>query len=129
MRTLHHSPTVHVGTKLESDGTFLVRTEVDDSHIVDKTTEVRNSELILPGKREAPVHPQGAKIIWWFQAHPVLWARHKKRYPGIHKDLHSHNQVDRERAAAAIARQHPEWVCTAPKEVKPCPANRPDSGV
>jgi len=115
MQTLVQSPEVTVQTDLQSDGTLTVHSVVEDQGVLAKNAEIRNSRLVVPGRNAAPCHPDGARIIWWFQVHPVLWHRHRRRYPGLHKALHSHEQIAREKAAAEIARQHPEWVCAAPK--------------
>jgi hypothetical protein len=115
MNIIEQSPTTLITGKLESDGQYVVKTVVEEQHIIDHTQALKNSKLIVPGKNRAPLQPDGAKVIWWFQAHPLLWKRHKKKYPDVHAALHSRDQISRELAAKIIASQHPEWIVTAPK--------------
>jgi hypothetical protein len=118
MTLLHDQPDFQTRLKLEADGTLVSKTLLNDHHIMESNQQHRNERVIVPGRNEAPLHPSGAKIIWWFQVHPVAWAEHKRNFPEIHADLHSGNQIRRERAAAKIAREHPRWVACAPRELR-----------
>jgi hypothetical protein len=115
MNLLHNLPRMRVKTKLEQDQTLVVRTEHHDDDVSALNRSLRNSQLLRPGRNQAPIHPEGANIIYWFQADAGAWSAHKKRYPHLHKALHSKDQILREKAAAVIAEQHPEWLVCAPK--------------
>ena len=110
---------------LDNDGSVLRAVHVEGDRAVVKTV-VRDDELLRQnrahrlhnsrpsGKHDFPLHPAGAKISYHFQVPPTLWAREKRLYPDIFEGLHSKNHMDRELAAQAIARKHPEWIVTAP---------------
>jgi hypothetical protein len=109
-------PEVQVTTEMV-DGDLILRSVVQDDQILALNHQVRNDGHVRSGKVQAPGHPKGAKVGYWFQAHPVLWARHQRLYPEVHQALHSHDRVSRELAAKIIAEQHPEWVVTKPKSL------------
>jgi hypothetical protein len=115
MDILHMEHRFKAEIKLEEDKTLVLRTHHQDDDVSELNQSLRNSGLLRPGRNSAPLHPDGAEMIYWFQADQHAWAVHKKRFPFLHQDLHSKDQLRREAAAAEIARQHPEWLVCAPK--------------
>lgn len=96
------------------DGRVVVETLTHDDHILASNRFHRLNESRKSGKRDMPLHPKGAKISYHFCAPPDLWARERRLFPDIFRALHSRHYMDRELAAQAIAKVHPEWVVTAP---------------
>lgn len=97
------------------DKQVVVRSRTDDDHVWDACKEARNSDLIPSGKRQAPVHPQTAKIAYWFSAEEIPWETAKRKHPDLFRDLYGSDQYRRELAAQKIAELYPQFVMTAPK--------------
>jgi hypothetical protein len=97
------------------DKQVVVKSKTDDDHVWDACKEVRNSDLIPSGRRQAPVHPQTAKIAYWFSAEEIPWKTAMRKHPDLFRDLYGSDQFRRELAAQKIAELYPEFVMTAPK--------------
>lgn len=121
MNPLHLTKRFRSFLKLDHDNVLRVKSEFHDQDVTDLNQSLRNSGAMTPGRNDAPVHPDGAKVIYWFQADEHSWAFHKKQHPELHESLHSKDQIIRERAAATIAQQHPEWIVCAPSVHIPVP--------
>jgi hypothetical protein len=113
---LDQSPRHQVGTKLDNDGTLVVKTVVNDDDVLESTRALRQAEAMRTGDR-APLAPDGAESIYAFQIEPTLWARFKREHPDIYHGLHARDQITRERACARLAAMRPQWVTCAPKVV------------
>jgi hypothetical protein len=111
---LDHGPRHRIGTKLEQDGTLVVKTVVQDSDVQASTAALRQAEAIRTGD-PAPLAPDGAEAIYAFQIEPTLWARFKREHPDIYEGIMSRDQITRERACATLAAMRPQWVACAPK--------------
>ena len=107
---LHQLSDASVSAAIE-DGYLIVHTRVqDDAHHRANRTQREQRRPYAP----LPFHPAGAKTVWGFSAHPLLWKLHQRRHPDLHLALHSGDRFAREKASATIARQHPEWVTAKP---------------
>jgi len=115
---LHDEPDFQTHLKLEPDQTLRSVTRIQDQHIKASNQEHQKRDVFRPGRNSAPVHPEGARLVYWFQVHPVVWADFKRTQPDLYQALHSGDQILRERAAARIAREHPDWVACAPREIR-----------
>lgn len=112
---LDRGPRHIVRTKQETDR-LLVQTVVEDRDALENTQAHRLNGTIQTGDK-APIHPDGAEFIYFFQIDPIVWAHFKRTMPNVYAALMGKDQVPRERAAAFIAKRHPEWVVCAPKVV------------
>jgi hypothetical protein len=113
---LDQSPRHQIGTKLDEDGTLVVKTVVNDDDVEASTRALRQVEAMRTGD-PAPLAPDGAESIYAFQIEPTLWARFKREHPDIYQGLHARDQITRERACATLAAMRPQWVTCAPKVV------------
>jgi hypothetical protein len=102
-------------TKQEPDR-LLIQTIVEDRDVLENNQRHRLNGTIQTGD-PAPFHPDGAETIYHFQIEPIAWAHFKKTNPNVYAALIGTDQVPRERAAAFLARRHPEWVVCSPKIV------------
>jgi hypothetical protein len=102
----------HKKSVLLQDGLAVVKTESLDGDTVANTTAHRRNESVKTGDKFG-IHDQ-APIIYHFQAEQSSWNLFKKKRRDLYRALQSTDQVVREKAAATIARLHPEWVVASP---------------
>lgn len=107
-----------IGTKYE-DNQLLVKTVVEDQDVRDSTQRLRSAEAIRTGDK-TKLGPDGSEYVYGFQVEPHLWKRFRKEHPDIYAALKGKDAIPRERAAAFIAKTHPEWTLFSPL-VKPVP--------
>jgi hypothetical protein len=100
------------------DRYLLVRETAKDDACLHSTAALRQAEAIRTGDKARLIAPDGAAVVYGFQVHPVAWRRFKQTHKALIADLFSTTQIIRERAAAQVARLHPEWVTCAP-QVRP----------
>jgi len=96
------------------DQRLLVQHRVNDSSIRSKTQALRQSEVLRTGDK-ARLAPDGARYVYGFQVEPNLWRKFCRDHPDVYADLKGRDAIPRERAAAFIARHHPEWVLFSPR--------------
>ena len=110
---IDRGPLDAVACKVE-DSRLLLRRVAFDGPCLESTKALRQAEAIKTGDKARLIAPDGAEVVYGFQVHPMSWAQFKRDQPGLIADLFCKTQIRRERAAAAIARLHPEWVTCAP---------------
>ena len=93
-------------------GQVVVKTVSFDDGIIAATTAHRRNESVRTGDKFA-LH-DGAPVIYHFQAEQSSWNRFKKIRRDLYRALQSKDHIIRERAAAAVAALHPEWIVAAP---------------
>lgn len=113
MRLLDRTPTSETHAKVE-DGKLFVSTRIHNDHVIANNLAHRNAKTLRQGAH-VPVLPDGNELIYHLQVDPEEWSRFRRSHHDLVKDLHSRNQIDRERAAARIAALHPEWVSSSPR--------------
>lgn len=128
---LHNSPDIR--TWVETDQSkVVVHSEIEDQPNVQSAQNLK-SFGVKSGKNQAPVHPDGANVAYWFHANEHLWRLFFKKHPDIRRAYYSHDQLSREKAAAIIAKMHPEWVVVSPQtarvhaQSKPCSTGGDDA--
>lgn len=109
---------LHRDECLVEDRCLLVRQVARDDDCIRSAAALRQAEAIRTGDKARLIAPDGAEVVYGFQVHPVSWRRFKQTHKALVDDLFSNVQITRERAAAQVARLHPEWVTCAP-QVRP----------
>lgn len=114
MLPLEKRPDLQVAMDVQ-ESTIFIHSSANDDQILRENKAHRLARTREAGKQQMPMQPKGAKINWHFQVHPWIWMRHMAKDPILAHMLHSKDQRLRERAAEALAREHPEWVVTQPR--------------